>query len=173
MNHLLLFRVRPWNNGMRCMSCYVPIMPWWHWKHFLHHPPFVERIRQLSMDNTKKLTVSGAFGFHLLSSSRSTQTNSRLIGDMRRDGAHQKTLWCVWYVRYHKSYGGHMQVLRLSHMDQWVNHLYNITNIYRLHSSDVIWLLPRLKSPATPVFVIAWIPTISQQTHTGYGFLNS
>ena len=39
MNHLALFRVRSWNNGMRCMSFYVLIMTSWHWKNFPHDPP--------------------------------------------------------------------------------------------------------------------------------------
>ena len=102
MNHLALFRVRSWNNGMRCMSFYVLIMTSWHWKNFPHDPPFVEKIHQLSVDTPVKLTVSGALEFRLLSSSRITWTNSRISSDMRRDGAHQTSLWCD---RYDKSYG--------------------------------------------------------------------
>ena len=33
------------------------------WKHFPHHPPFVERIHQSSEDTPKKRTASGALGF--------------------------------------------------------------------------------------------------------------
>ena len=62
------------------------------WEHFRHHPPFVERIRQLSVDTHNAPTVSGALGLPLLSSSRSTWTSSRLAGDMIC--AHQTSLWC-------------------------------------------------------------------------------
>ena len=37
------------------------------WKDFPHHPIFVERIYQLSVDTSKKLIGSGALGFPLLS----------------------------------------------------------------------------------------------------------
>ena len=114
-NHSALFRVSSWNNGMRCMSFYVLIMTLWHWKNFPHDPPFVEKIHQLSVDTPMKLTVSGALEFRLLSSSRITWTNSRIASDMRRDGAHQTSLWCD---KYDKSYGWHMQVQVLCHTDE-------------------------------------------------------
>ena len=53
MNNFPSFRVRPWNNGMHCMSFYVLII------HFPYHSPFVERIHQSSVDTTKKRAVSG------------------------------------------------------------------------------------------------------------------
>ena len=59
-------------NGMCCMSFYVLIMTSWRWKHVAHYLPFVERIHQLSVDTPKKLSVSGVWEFHLLSSSKST-----------------------------------------------------------------------------------------------------
>ena len=62
------------------------------WKHFPHHPPFVERFHQLSVDTPKTLTLSGALGFPLWSSSRSTWTNSRVVSDMSRDVTYKTSL---------------------------------------------------------------------------------
>ena len=87
MNHLPLFRVRSWNNGMRLMSSYVLIMTSWHGSTFCgKNPPFICGYP------LEKRKVRGALGFPLLSSSRTTWTNSRLAGDMRRDGAHMTSL---------------------------------------------------------------------------------
>ena len=61
--------------------------------------------------------------------------------------AHEQTGSPVM-VLIRKSYEWHMQVQLLSHTDDLINHPYDIT-IYLLHYSDVMWMLPRLKSRHT------------------------
>ena len=140
------------------------------WKYFTHHPPFVERIHQSSVDILKKRTGSGALGFPLLSSSRSPWTNSHFTADIRHDGAHITPLSCYRFSLI-KSNRWHMQVQGyLIRPDDWENHMCDITTIYSFHYSNVTSTILRLKLSVTRLFVIAWIPVISQQTHTEHSF---
>ena len=84
-----LYRWRQWYMLYVFLCSYNEVMAW---KQFPHHPPFVARIHQSSVDTPNKRTVIGALGFPFMSSCRSTWTNSRVAIDWRRDGAHITTL---------------------------------------------------------------------------------
>ena len=97
MNYYPLFRVRSWNNGMRCMSLYIltlaparlEVLSHRHddvikWKHFSRYWPFVRGIRWSPVNSPRKGQWRGAMMFSLICAWANGWVNNRGAGDLRR-----------------------------------------------------------------------------------------